>query len=325
MKLPIAENDPMLDAMDAAQEAAQTKEKRRPYLGMSSLGNECIRQQWLGFRWAKLISFKAQTLRYFDDGHRTEDLIAQRIQAVPGVELQIVDEKDPTRQIGWRDFGGHLRGHADGILTGLLQAPKTKHLWENKAVNDKKFAKLEKLKKVNEKAALMLWDFVYYAQQVLYMDYEGLTRSWMTVTTPGGRKQLGVRTEADPAEAMKLKAKAERIIFSEEMPEAFSDTDKVPPCLFCELKGICRGRELAERNCRTCAHVTPERDGTWSCGFFKGELSKDLSYERQTTGCSQHRYHPTFIAGEVIDSSPEQNWIDYKMNDGNYWHDEGEN
>lgn len=52
MKLPITTTDPTLDAMDAAQETAQTKEKRRPYLGMSSLGNECSRQLFYGFRWA---------------------------------------------------------------------------------------------------------------------------------------------------------------------------------------------------------------------------------------------------------------------------------
>jgi len=322
MRLPVSESCPTLEAMDAAQEAAQTKEKRRPYLGMSSLGKECSRELWYGFRWAKRITFKAQTLRYFDDGHRTEDLIAERIKAVPGIALQThVETLGQKRQIGWKDFGGHLRGHADGILLGLLQAPATLHLWENKAVNDKKFAKLEKLKKINEKAALSIWDAVYYAQQVLYMHYEGLTRSWMTVTTPGGRKQIGVRTEADPAEAIKLIAKAERIIFSDEAPERFSDVDKVPPCLFCDFKEICRGYKAADRNCRTCAHVTAERDGTWSCklngdGYF-------LTYTNQEKGCNQHRYNPAFVPETVTDANAEENWIEYTLADGTTWRDEG--
>lgn len=319
MKLPIAENDPMLDAMDAAQEASQTGEKRRPYLGMSSLGNECSRQLWYGFRWAKHIRFKAQTLRYFEDGHRTEDLIAKRIKAVDGVELQTQDPNNPDRQIGWKDFGGHLRGHADGILTGLKQAPKTKHLWENKAVNDKKFAKLEKLKKINEKAALSMWDETYYAQQVLYMDYEGLTRSWMTVTTPGGRKQLGVRTEADPALAIKLKAKASSIIFSDNAPDKISDSDKMPPCVFCDLKEICRGREAADRNCRTCAHAQVNDDGTWECV----RLGKILDYDTQKAGCEDQRYNPAFVPGEVVNASAEENWIEYDMGNNNTWRDEG--
>jgi len=324
MKLPVTTQCPTLEAMDKAQEAAQTEEKRRPYLGMSSLGKECSRELWYGFRWVKTIKFKAQTLRYFEDGHRTEDLVAERIKAVPQLELQTTASGDSTRQIGWKDFGGHLRGHADGILLGLLQAPATLHLWENKAVNDKKFAKLEKLKAINEKSALSIWDIVYYAQQVLYMDYEGLTRSWMTVTTPGGRKQIGVRTEADPAEAIKLKAKAERIIFSDEAPEKFSDSDKMPPCLFCDFKELCRGREAADRNCRTCAHVTAERDGTWSCGILR-DINNDttLDYAHQERGCKSHRYNPTLVPGEPIDSSPEENWIEYTMEDGSVWRDEG--
>ncbi len=318
MKLPVTTTDPTLDAMDAAQEAAQTGEKRRPYLGMSSLGNECSRQLWYGFRWVQRITFKAQTLRYFEDGHRTEDMVAERIKAVPGIEL--TTHGPDGRQLGWKDFGGHLRGHADGILTGLLQAPKTRHLWENKAVNDKKFKKLEKLKAINEKVALSIWDFTYYAQQVLYMDYEGLTRSWMTVTTPGGRHQIGVRTEEDPAEAIKLKAKAERIIFSDSPPNIVSDSDKMPPCLFCDHKEICRGRQAADRNCRTCCHTTPERDGTWSCGKFE----EVVDYDRQTKGCSLHRYNPAFVPGEVIDASEEENWIEYRYSySGDIWRDEG--
>lgn len=317
MKLPINTIDPTLDAMDKAQEDAQTKEKRRPYLGMSSLGNECSRQLFYGFRWAQRITFKAQTLRYFDDGHRTEDLVAERIKAVPNIELQTEDPKGG--QIGWQDFGGHLRGHGDGILLGLIQAPATLHLWENKAVNDKKFAKLEKLKAINEKAALSIWDTTYYAQQVLYMDYEGLTRSWMTVTTPGGRHQIGVRTEADPAHAIQLKAKAERIIFSDEVPDRFSDVDKAPPCLWCDHKELCRGREAADRNCRTCAHSSVEKDGTWSCAMHNIKLE----YEDQERGCKKHIFNPSFVPGKAVDSSVLNNWIGYQMDDGTFWRDEG--
>jgi hypothetical protein len=319
VKLPISMADPTLEAMDKAQEAKQTGEKRRPYLGMSSLGKDCARELFYGFRWAKLQTFEAQTLRYFEDGHRTEDLVAERIKAVPGIELQTQSADDPDRQIGWQDFGGHLRGHADGIIQGLKQAPKTKHLWENKAVNEKKFKKLEKLRGVNEKLALFQWDAVYYAQQVLYMDYEGLTRSWMTVTTPGGRQQTAVRTEADPAHAVKLKEKAARIIFSDDAPDKFSDNDKAPPCLWCPFKEICRGREAAERNCRTCAHVQVKEDGTWACAR-KGET---LDYEAQEKGCGDHRYHPTFVPGEVENASAEENWIEYTMKDGITWRDNG--
>lgn len=318
MKLPISDKDKTLQAMDVAIEAKSNNGRHRPYLGMSSLGHECSRYLWYGFRWAQKSNFEAKTLKNFEDGHRTEDLMADRIRLVDGVTLMTLDP-DTGKQIEWVDFGGHLMGHCDGIVTGIKQAPSNPHIWENKSVNEKKFKKLEKLRAANEKTALKLWDETYYSQQVLYMDYGGFDRAWMTVTTPGGRDDTAVRTESDPAYAAKLRAKAERIIFTDEAPDPYSQSDKIPPCVWCPFQDICRGRKAADRNCRTCAHVSVERDGTWKC------TKKDKALDRweQEKGCAEHLYNPSFVPGEIVNANKEENWIEYKMKDGNIWRDEG--
>lgn len=304
MKLPISTEDKTLIAID---KAIETKEDvRRTYLGMSSLGHECERYLWYNFRWAGQEQFTAKTLRIFEDGHRTEDLMASRICAA-GFELT-------GQQDGWSDFGGHLKGHCDGIIKGLIQAPNTPHIWENKAVNEKKFEKLKKLRAANEKTALSQWDKTYYAQQILYMDYSGLDRAWMTVTTPGGRDHTAVRTEADPAHAMRLRAKAERIIFNDNAPDRVSNNEKIPPCVWCSMADICRGRQAAERNCRTCVHVSVEQDGTWKCAKFNTTLTEQ-------DGCEHHRYNPAFVPGKAVNASKEENWIEYEMEDGSVWRD----
>ena len=79
-----------LAAADRALEAAQTR-RHRSHLGMSQIASECERQLWYGFRWVQPPAFDAITLKRFEDGHRTEDLVISRLQATPGIELHATD------------------------------------------------------------------------------------------------------------------------------------------------------------------------------------------------------------------------------------------
>ena len=100
--LPMPTNCPTLDAVDREIEARQDR-SRRGYLGMSSIGKSCERALWLSFRWAFSTNFKAQTLKLFDDGHRGEDIQAERLRLVPTIELLTHDEDG--QQFGFSDFG----------------------------------------------------------------------------------------------------------------------------------------------------------------------------------------------------------------------------
>src|SRR5690625_5842237 len=90
--------DPTLLAVDEQMEARQ-QSRFRPYLGMSAIGGPCDRRLWLEFRWADKPRFEARTLYMFDDGHRTEDLMAARLRMVPGITLHTVDPST-GRQFG---------------------------------------------------------------------------------------------------------------------------------------------------------------------------------------------------------------------------------
>ena len=135
------ETDPTLDAIDA-QIVAANPPSSRFYLGASVLGQSCMRQLWYALRWAMVVFFDARTLRLFEDGHYTEKQTADRIRMVPGVKLWT--HRADGQQFGVEAFGGHLRGHKDGVVLGLLQAPKTPHIWEHKSANEKKFKELQK-------------------------------------------------------------------------------------------------------------------------------------------------------------------------------------
>lgn len=273
--------DVTLEAMERAMEREAAKEPPRPYLGMSSIGDPCARKLWYRFRWAGSESFQAATLARFADGHYSEDVMADRLNAIDGVTVETRDKTGT--QIGFSDIGSHFRGHLDGIIQGLLQAPKTPHVWEHKCVNEAKFKKLEKLKEEHgEKAALQKWDEIYYAQALVYMEYSGLSRHYLTVCTPGSREWTSCRTEADKAKAMELIAKAESIIEATEPPQRIGDATFYL-CKFCSFFGICHEGEAVQKNCRTCKHSEPAEDGEWVCSKFSDVIPRDF----QRAGCDQ--------------------------------------
>jgi hypothetical protein len=307
--------DVTLEASDQVLVAAQER-RQRPYLGMSEIGKECSRALWYGFRWAADQRFDAATLKRFADGHATEAVAIARLRAVG--ELELHDVQADGRQFGFEDIGGHFRGHMDGVVLGLLQAPKTWHVLEIKACGDKKIDELRKAKRdLGEKLALRKWNPVYYAQAVLYMDYAGLDRHYLVACSPGARDWISVRTDADPAEAIRLRSKAERVIFSERPPERIGGPDNFQ-CRWCDYRALCHEGEAALRNCRTCLSSTAESEGGWSCARFQG---MDLDHAQQVDGCSLHRFVPDLVPGEQIDADGDR--VSYRMPDGSIWIDGG--
>ena len=310
-------NDPTLDAVYAAMEAANRLQRPRPYLGMSAIGEDCERRLWYSFRWCLPAGggFDAKGLANVEDGHRSEDVMAERLRMVPGVELLTID---PTtrRQFGFSDVAGHFRGHCDGVMRGLLQAPKAWHVWEHKA-SDKGPGDLAKHKAADEKTALSKWNGTYYAQAVLYMHYAEMPRHYITVSSPGGRLPItSARTDAAPEEAARLIAKAERIIYAPEPLARLSDDPAFYKCKFCPAARVCHTDALPPPNCRTCLHATPEPDGDgrWSCAKWGADIPADA----QAEGCERHLYIPALLArwGEAVDASEQDGWVAYRAADG---------
>ena len=225
----------MLEKMAEEQDRSS-----RDYLGMSALGHVCDAKLWLDFRFASVNSFPAGTLCKFADGHYSEDLTADRLRAIPHLELQT--HNDDGKQIGYSDIGGHLRGHMDGLIKGIIQAPKTMHVWEHKCTDEKYLRALERLiEKKGEKNALEAWNETYYAQAILYMHKSKSKRHFLTVASSGSRRYVEVRTEAKPKKAKELLARAKNIIATDKMPQKVSENDSYYLCKMCSNSGICHG------------------------------------------------------------------------------------
>lgn len=227
----LAEIDNILEREHAANN------KRRDYIGASSIGDSCSRKLWYRLNEKDNEVFDAATIRRFNDGHRSEAIIIDLLRKVPGIELHTYNQ-ETGEQYGFVD--GKFKGHYDGIIHGILEAPLTWHIFEAKCVNEKSFEKLKKLKQEDEKTALKNWNPVYYGQAVTYMDYEGLTRHYMIVCTPGVRDYISIRTEANPTMAAALRLKAKRISEATEAPERIGGPDWWE-CRFCYWHGKCHG------------------------------------------------------------------------------------
>jgi hypothetical protein len=235
--------DVNLLAADADLVARSKRETRRTYLGMSSIGKPCERSLWYDYHQPSPTNFDALTLKRFEDGHRSEDLMAMRLQRTPGVQLWTVDP-DTGKQFECIDFDGRFKGHLDGVIMGLIQAPDVPHIWEGKCTNEKKFADLKKLKvTLGEKNALRAWDGVYYAQAQAYMGYFELNRHYLTVCTPGGRDWDACRTNFDEQEFIKIKDKAKRILESRTPLARISNDPSWWQCRFCDHNSKCHGEK----------------------------------------------------------------------------------
>ena len=286
-------------AIDEALEENQKAFEVRGYLGMSSIGKVCARSLWYTFHFASppVSNHSARTLRNFADGHRTEELIADRIKLIPSIEL--LTETD-DQQYGISAVGGHYRGHVDGFLKGVPdEDPGQVFLWENKCSGMSVYNKMKKL--INEceggdtSKVLYQWNMVYYIQAIVYMHYFNMNGMSIkecihTVDAAGGREEtLVIKTKEDSVMAEAMEAKAKQIIFTKD-PTSFSRIASDPSaydCTFCDHKRVCFHADTMQENCRTCVFSEPTMNGDaeWQCT----KHNTVLTLEEQKAGCEDYQ------------------------------------
>jgi len=292
--LPQSVVDPVADAIFAAYKAKYGAEPQRPYLGASAIGKPCLRQHWYSFRWSKPAEFTGRLYRVFQSGHLQEPRIYSDLRSIGCT----VYDLDPSTGKQWTftepSSGHHFKGNADGIVTGLPQAPKAAHILEIKTSSAKMFAEMQKLGVKKAKPE-------HYAQMQMYMKWSidtygehGCTRAIYIVVNKDNDDIYTERLEFDKAEAQAIIDKALTVITSTEPPVGISQDPSWYECKFCDYHSICHGTDVPATTCRSCAHATPEMDGNgrWSCQ--RGEDYIDQNVMR--TGCNQHRYIPILLA-----------------------------
>lgn len=228
VQIPVQE-EPTLAAMKQA--VMNKPDIDRDYLGASAIGDECARKLWYSMR---IKQGPSENIYAIEDGHRTEELIAERLRMVDGITLWTHDENG--NQFSFED--GDFRGHVDGVIVGLIQAPKTPHVWECKCTSTfKDFVKAKQ--KYGEKRALEKWNHLYYVQAQIYMHYLKLNRHYMTVASPGGRDIDSCRTEYQRDVALKYIDRAKKILSVDVAPERGYKDKTFYKCKWCPFSEEC--------------------------------------------------------------------------------------
>ena len=304
------ENKTLLE-LDSVLEQQQRLEKPRNYMGVSMIGKECWRECFYDFRNVSHREISASGIRCIQDGYLSEDVMIKRLRTLPFIELHNTDPNDDKKQIGVETCLGHLRGHLDGVIKGILEAPQTWHVFEMKAVNLKKFEKLNKLKsELGEKNALKVWDSVYYSQAVLYMYLMKFTRHYLVCTSPGARDYTSVRTNADNAHAEMLIEKARTLIFDNfTLPARISEKREAFQCMWCAHKAVCHDGDFADVHCKSCRYLECIKDGKRECLL----TDKIIDENMLNVGCDSHVYNPTLINARLIEH--QKSGCVYKIND----------
>lgn len=298
---------PALPTVDAIWRAREAAAAERPLyltggISASMVGTECDRALFYELRWVSLPEqVSGRILRIFERGDIEEQRVYADLRAA-GVEI---DE-----QAEFAAVQGFLRGRADGIATGILEAPKARHVLEIKSAKASDWRAVQKHGVA--KAKPLHWHQLHAGMASL-----GIDRGFYVMVNKDTEEILTERISLDPEIAARTEARVARIVDTHDAPGRLNDDPGAFSCRFCKHRAVCHEGAPARRNCRTCIHWSFTRDGLGHCERFDRPLRRD----RQADGCPAHLYLPSLVNGEQIDADPEAETVTYQMASGEVWVD----
>lgn len=271
----------------------------RYHLGGSLIGRECSRELWYSFRWATPRRFSGRLLRLFRRGQNEEATIVADLRAIG---LNVVDIDQSTgKQLRMVSPNPHFSGSLDGLVDGVPEAPKTRHLLEAKTHKNSSFMALKK-------KGVQLSKPEHYAQMQIYMLHCKLTRALYVAINKDTDEYYMERIRLDAPFAKTLQEKADNIIFSSSPPIKLSEDPTFWKCKMCDQKPICHEKELPSMSCRTCIFSEPQQEGGWLCKHHKQVIPQKHEHE----GCRFHLYMPELVPAKHVDASEADHWIKYE-------------
>lgn len=285
MELVINDVSTLPEKIDAIWEAKT--EEPRGYLGISMIGNPCDRYLWLSFRWIVKEKISGRVRRLLATGHREE---AVMVEALKEAGIDIIHTGDDQLEL---DYGCFVKGHPDGlILSGVPEAEKTEHLWENKTSNDRNF---QKLKKEGVKEAKPI-HWVQMQAGMLGMKKaigRQIKRCLYTSLDKDTSEIYAERVRYDEEAAVASVKRAQEIALSERMPEGIAQNPSWWQCKICQFSVFCHVSKQTETvSCRNCIHSTPTSESKWLCSIRN---NKAIPEDVQRKGCSWHVFHPDVV------------------------------
>ena len=262
--------------IDLAHE--QKADEPREHLGLSLLGHPCDRYLWLSFRWAVASSFPGRILRLFRRGHLEEETVIADLKLIGCV----LNERQTHI-----DFGSHVSGSCDGIITsGLPWHENKKLVLEIKTHSKKSFDELCK-------KGVALAKEQHYVQMQCYMYGLKIDHALYYAICKDDDRIYTEIVKLNDKFAQKYVERGTKIALSDYMPEPLSADPSWYQCKMCSYHEFCHETKLTNQvNCRTCALSTATDSSKWLCSRYDNAV---IEAKYQRTGCDAHVLHPDLV------------------------------
>lgn len=283
------------DLICNAYKGASLNERPRPHIGASIAGHDCGRYIWLTFRWAFYyqIPKDGRIELLLKRGQREEEYVEHHLRVI-GLNPQYMTFKQLDI-----DFGCHVKCHPDGIIPGgIPEAPKAPHNLEIKTHNEASFRELVKHGVEEAKPQhYVQMQIEMYGEKYIHKQYP-VERSLYYAVNKNTDELYTERIALDKELAEKYIGRCKNLALEDHIPSKLAERPDFFKCRFCDFHDFCHGgKMLAEVNCRTCAHSTAKKDGTFFCEIYKDTIPLEVQYK----ACPAHVYHPDLVPWKLVE------------------------
>jgi len=201
------------------------------------IGTECARALYYAIHNEQSRYVTYDKAWRFEDSMRNTKTMANRL-GLSGIEVYELNSEGKRHSYSF--FDSKLQDHCDGVLIGLKQATSTKHIWQNKTIDESDLKKFRKLKdQYDIKLVLKKFNEKFYARAQLLMHYLQIDRHYMTLCISGAVDVDACRTEYDPDFCEMQIDRIRRILETTTEPVRINDRPDFWLCRMCEFKGKC--------------------------------------------------------------------------------------
>lgn len=252
-------------------------EPHRWHLGASLIGHECSRYLWFVFRWAGRMlgagfndeerhNNLGRMQRLFNRGHREEE---RYVEYLKGIGCEVWTHDKDGNQFRMSAVGGHYGGSLDGIV----RFPARYKIEEPLLVEFKTVGTGKGFNDLAEKS-LAIAKPQHFSQMSTYGNEYKLRYGCYFNTNKNDDDIYVEVVKLNWGMAEQFKAKAERIIRSQEPPPRISESPTTFACKYCDFVKVCHHAALPERNCRSCQFARPVPGAEWFCNAHNAQIPR---------------------------------------------------
>lgn len=207
-------------------------EKKRNYIGASTIGHQCDRKIWLDYM-GEEAEYPPKTLLNFEIGKSLEKMILGVLSECEDFEVEVGTESNNYLECSDKDIP-EFKGHVDAILKTPFEK---KIILEIKTTKDSGFSRL--MHKDLNKAGLKNWNMGYYTQLQSYMGMMNVPRAILIVINKDNSELYEEIIFFNAMFYEGIKAKARQILEAQTIPEKINKSPLFTICHNCKYKRKC--------------------------------------------------------------------------------------